>query len=244
MDKRAEGRGMNLYLDDSGDGGFKFGQGSSTHIVFAAVAFDDPTQLEVLSKEIDEIRKQYNYQGEIKFNKSSDEARCALLSAVATTDCRILAISADKRYIYQPKLRSEPAALKAFLIRMLLSNHFGCISNAKVFIDGKDTKGFSTEKSDVDYFMRMCNKKYPDTARAIRFVDSKRELGIQIADLVAGSLRRQLDEDDSKFFDLVRSKTFHSSNGNHWEFTRREVKKAKSDGSYVHPTKIKSGSTT
>ncbi|MGV0367218.1 DUF3800 domain-containing protein [Corynebacterium aurimucosum] len=234
---------MNIYIDDSGCGGFKFGQGSSVHLVFAAIIFDDPAALGDLSQKIGEVKKRFNYQGEIKFNKSKDVVRCSLLEAVGQSKCRIRMISADKRYIYRENLRNSPPALKSFLIRMLLSKHHGTISDAKVFIDGKDTKGFSTEKSDEDYFMRMCNRDFPDTAVAIRFVDSKANLGIQVADLVAGALRAQLDLGKSEFFTLVEPKTWHRAGGTNWDFTRRESEKDIAAGSYVQPWKIEAAHT-
>lgn len=206
--------------------------------MFAAIIFDDPASLGVLSRKIEEVKKRFNYQGEIKFNKSKDEVRRCLLEEVGQSECRIRMISADKRYIYKENLRNSPSALKSYLIRMLLSKHHDTISNAKVFIDGKDTKGFSTEKSDEDYFMRMCNREFPDTAAAIRFVDSRENLGIQIADLVAGALRAQLDMGKSEFFALVEPKTWRRAGGTNWDFTRRESDKDIAAGNYVQPWKI------
>lgn len=230
---------MNIYIDDSGCGGFKFGLGSSIHLVFAAIIFDDPASLERLSNGIAEKKKAYNYQGEIKFNKSSDEARGALLRVVGESDCRIRIISADKRFIYKKHLRQNPAALKSYLIRMLLSEHDGTISDAKIFIDGKDTKGFSTERSDEDYFLRMCNRKYENTANQIRFVDSKENVGIQVADLVAGACRSALDCGKNELFSLVEPKTRRKVGGTNWDFTTKEVRNAIAEDKYVQPWRMK-----
>ncbi|WP_160309190.1 DUF3800 domain-containing protein [Corynebacterium aurimucosum] len=230
---------MNIYIDDSGDGGFKFRYGSSVHLVFVAVIFDSPQVLEPLSDRIELVKRQTNYQGEIKFSKSSSKVKMALLKEIGGTDLRIRAIAADKRFIYSKKLRENPAALKAFLIRMLLSKHDKTISNAKVFIDGKDTRGFSEERSDVDYFMRMCNREYPDTAASVRFVDSEENVGIQIADMVAGALRRSLDRGENEYFDLVKPKTRRKLGGTFWNFTRKEVQQAKVDNNYVEPWNLK-----
>ena len=226
---------MNIYIDDSGDGGFKFGRGSSVHLVFVAVIFDSPQVLKPLSDRIELVKCQNNYQGEIKFSKSSSKVKMALLREIGGANLRIRAIAADKRFIYSEKLRGTPAALKAYLIRMLLSKHDKTISNAKVFIDGKDTRGFSEERSDVDYFMRMCNREYPDTAVSIRFVDSEENVGIQIADMVAGALRRSLDKGENEYFDLVKPKAERKSRGTFWDFTQKEVQRAKADKNYVEP---------
>ena len=37
---------MLIFLDESGDAGFKFGQGSSSHFVIALVIFDSPLDAE------------------------------------------------------------------------------------------------------------------------------------------------------------------------------------------------------
>ena len=229
---------MLVYVDDSGDGGFKFGAGSSCIAVFAAVIFDDPRELQKLAREIENIKKRFNYQGELKFSKNSDQARLHLLTAISNSGCRIMCLYADKRYIYTQKLKDEPRALKAYLLRMLLSQHDGKLHDAKVFIDGKDTKGFSTEKSDQSYFKRMCNRLYPNTATDIRFVDSKENIGIQIADLVAGSVFAFQERGDRRFFDVIGHKTRQSASGNLWNFTRQEELADIVRGTYILPSQI------
>lgn len=230
---------MNIYVDDSGDGGFQFDKGSSIFVAFAAVIFDNPQELEPLSDSIRELQKEHNYKGELKFNKNRPAARLAILDAIGQSQCRVRVIAADKRYIFRENLKESPSALKSYLIRQLLSQHDNTIHNAKVFIDGRDTRGFTTEKSDHSYFMRMCNRTYPSTASDFKFVDSKANIGIQVADMVVGAAREKYEKGNSEYFDKVKRKTWRKSGGSDWHFTQREVEEDILLGQYVQPWKMK-----
>ena len=66
---------MIVFLDESGDAGFKLGQGSSTYFVIALVIFDSFDDAEATAKVIQGLRGSLKLHShfEFKFNKMSDQ---------------------------------------------------------------------------------------------------------------------------------------------------------------------------
>ena len=64
---------MIIFIDDSGDPGFKLQKGSSSYFVIAFVLFDDPLEAERTSLAIKDLRRKLKASDyyEFKFNKKS-----------------------------------------------------------------------------------------------------------------------------------------------------------------------------
>lgn len=209
---------MHVYVDDSGDGGFKLDAGSSSHLVMAAVVFRDPGEIRRLADQVEQVRERFGTTREFKYSATSKKVKDAYFEAIEPVDFRVRAICIDKRKIFSETLRTDPSRFKSYAIRMLLTKNYGQISNAKVFIDGQDTKGF--EVSDEQYFMRMVNRETPGTISAVRFTDSKDSAPIQLADMVAGAIRCGSLHGDAckpKHLHMIRPRTWHPQ-GTLWYF--------------------------
>lgn len=209
---------MHVYVDDSGCGGFKLGHGSSSHLVMSAAVFRDTAEIQRLDDLLESDRHPRAPKCEFKFTKSNDARRARFFEVVDPVDFHVRAIVIDKTLVRSGHLRSNPAAFKSWAIRMLLTKHFGQIQNAKIFIDGKDTRGFGV--SDEAYLMRMVNREAPGTIGAVRFVDSKQSIGIQLADMTAGAINRAYCNEprrDGTYLRAFRRKTYQPR-GSLWLF--------------------------
>lgn len=208
---------MHIFIDDSGDGGFKFDSGSSSHLIMAATVFRDPAQIEHLKECMQRCCALNRFNTEFKYTKTKERVKDCFFACTATVDYSIWAIVMDKSKIYSPKLRSSPSALKSFAISQLLSHGFGNIHDAKVVIDGQDTKAFGI--TDQSYLMRMTNRYSPGTVTKVAYADSKQNVGIQLADMVAGAINRGVrrEKRDDKHFQLLRPRSFQPR-GSMWFF--------------------------
>ncbi|MGP9528156.1 DUF3800 domain-containing protein [Glutamicibacter sp. AOP5-A2-18] len=218
------GKYLHIFIDDSGDGGFKFDRGSSSHLVMAACIFRDPKDIEHLKACVDGCAQRNRQVHEFKYNKTKDRIKDCFFECTKTATYDVRAIVMDKSKIYSEKLRAEPAALKSYAIRMLLSRGFGTIYDAKVIIDGQDTKGFGM--SDSAYVMRMANSGQDrPVISSVGFGDSKQNRGLQLADMVAGSINRNFrtdrphDKKKSSHYQIIRPRTYYPS-GTVWDFTK------------------------
>ncbi len=54
---------MHVFIDDSGDPGFKLNKGSSSHFVIAMVIFDDELEIEKTAVAIKELKRKLKFSG-------------------------------------------------------------------------------------------------------------------------------------------------------------------------------------
>jgi hypothetical protein len=186
----------------------------------AACVFREPTQIELLARAIDDCRGQVRHYREFKYSATSRKVKDSFFSAIEPVRFIIRAIVIDKAKITSTNLRSSPPALKSFAIRMLLTKNFGQIRDAKVVIDGQDTGAFDI--SDESYLLRMVNRESPGTISAVKFDDSRSNIGLQLADMVAGAINcgfRTHKVCDTSDLQLIRPRTYQPA-GTLWHFCR------------------------
>lgn len=212
---------MLVFIDDSGDTGFKVEKGSSQVFVIALVIFDTTSDAEETALRIKRLRKELGHSEnfEFKFNKCSKEERRKFLSAVADARFRVRAIVMDKSRIYGKELRSSNESFYNYTVKMVLRHHWGTITDAKLRLDGHGSRRFRRALST--YLRRELNpalggKKIIDD---LKFVDSKRDVLIQLADMIAGAIRRSYDackEDRNLYKDIIQGRI-----QNIWNFGRQ-----------------------
>ena len=86
-----------IFIDDSGDPGFK--RASSSNFIMAAALFVDPDIATKLSNRISEYRKSLNWRKdyEFKFSKIRKDIIIELLNIVSVYDFEIYAVYIDKK---------------------------------------------------------------------------------------------------------------------------------------------------
>ncbi|TFC23378.1 DUF3800 domain-containing protein [Cryobacterium glucosi] len=209
---------MNVYIDDSGDSGFKFDSGSTSHLVMAACIFRDPKDIEQLANCVEGCAEKNRVATEFKYSKTKDTIKRCFFSCVSETKFSVRTIIIEKSKVHSPTLLENPSKLKSYAIRQLLSHSFGQITDAKIFIDGQDTKAFGME--DSKYFMRKVNEYCPGTLREISFADSKQNVLIQLADMVAGAVNhaeRTHKPSSAANLNLFKPRTYQPA-GSYWRF--------------------------
>jgi hypothetical protein len=186
--------------------------------VMAACVFKDPKEIEHLKYCMQLCAAKNGMRTEFKYSKTKERAKDCFFECTADVNFHVRAISIDKARIYSGKLRSSPSALKSYAIRQLLSKGFGTIFNAKVVIDGQDTRAFGID--DQAYLMDMANRSNPGTLSKVAWADSKQNVGIQLADMVAGAIQRGVrthKPSDAKHLLIVRPRTYQP-HGTLWHF--------------------------
>lgn len=186
---------MLVFLDDSGDPGFKVGQGSSKSFVIALVIFDDNLEAEETAIKIKRLRRSLGKDDnfEFRFNKCKYDYRCQFLKTVASRDFRIRAIIMPKDRIYDKShLRKSKESFYNFAIKTVLKFHGGTIQNARIRMDSHGERKLKREL--LAYLRREVGS---GVIRNIKIHDSKQDVLIQLADMVAGALRKAHDQEGS-----------------------------------------------
>lgn len=191
-----------VFIDDSGDPGFKLDRGSSSHFVIACVIFDDPLDAEEVALAIKKYRRSLGWgdHREFKFNKTKKKYIKELLEIVSRYNFRVRAICIDKSLIYSHELKNKQDSFYNHTIKLVLEKSEK-LSKADVRLDGHSGREY--KKSAITYLRREVNARSSKIAK-VRFVDSGTNVLIQLADLVAGSILRTTQPDKTDRDDYMK----------------------------------------
>jgi len=186
-----------VYLDESGDVGFKVGAGSSPALVVAAVILNSSADAETTAAAVHSYRTALGKGRPFRFHFSNlrREWRLGFLEAVRDCPFRVRAIVMRKDRIWSgSQLRRSGQHFYSFTMRMLLTRTFGDIREAKLFVDGE--AGRQSLRRMVSYLRRECNTPECRVFRDVRFVPKRdNNVLLQLADMVTGSIARSYRAD-------------------------------------------------
>lgn len=199
---------MIIFIDESGDAGFKINAGSSSVFVVALVIFTHELDAEEATQKVralkNLLKKSDNF--EFKFNKCNRKLRMQFLKSVKSAKFGIRATVFKKENISNKLLKSSGEKFYYYAINRTLTNSRDYIRNAKIRLDGLGKKSF--QRKLVSYLRKSLNtdgKTYIDN---LKFRDSKTDLLIQLADMVAGAIHRfyTMKTDAEHYIEIIESK--------------------------------------
>lgn len=184
---------MLVFIDESGDAGFKLHRGSSEVFVIIAVIFVDDLEAERTAVAIKEMRRNMGFSDkvEFKFNKSRKAIREEFLITINEFDFKICSIIVKKKDIRSLELKNNKDSFYGFIIKMLLQHSNNSILQASIKIDGSGNRVF--RKSFLTYLRKQLNSRQKKVIKRCRLVNSRNNVLIQMADMIAGSIRRSYD---------------------------------------------------
>jgi hypothetical protein len=180
---------MLVFIDESGDPGFKLGQGSSEVFVLAMVIFHDTAEAERTTSLIVDAQRRNRIKPEWKFAKSSNLARDDFFTTLAPARfaCRCLVIR--KELIRSENLKTNPRRFYSFFTRLMCQHDGGMLRDARIVIDGSGDRAF---KQELQSYMR---RELPQgTIKKMGFKDSRKDALVQLADMCAGAVARSYAE--------------------------------------------------
>ncbi len=136
-----------VFIDESGDPGFKVDRGSSRYFVIALIIFTDQLEAEETALIIKKHRRE-NYKNdnfEFKFNKLNHKRRKDFLETIKNCGFMIRAIVIKKDIIYSSELRNHKAHFYNYFLKQVLDKSENIINDAQVYIDGRGDKLFRRE---------------------------------------------------------------------------------------------------
>ena len=205
---------MFVYLDETGDTGFRFDRGSSRYFVITLLLIDDPIPLQVA---VDELRQSLGFAAgnEFKFYKSSEATRWAFLRMPRrqTFTARVLVI--DKHQMTRPYMQKRDTFYN-FLVQMVMRHDNGTIREAMLILD--ESVQSRKSKQLLTTYLRQALNANPDRRkiREVRYHRSTADNIIQATDMLSGAVYARYHRGDARYLDYIRPKI-----GDLWEWKPR-----------------------
>ena len=127
---------------------------------------------------------------------------------------RIRSIILSKNVIYSKYLRNSKDSFYNFALKQVLEHNNKSILKAKIRLDGSGEKVF--RKKLTLYLRKSLNSSTKKVMQNLRFRDSKNDVLIQLADMIAGSIRRYCEkntEDWNVYREIIKKREEDA-----WEF--------------------------
>jgi hypothetical protein len=197
---------MIIFIDESGDPGYKVEKGSSTVFIIIMVGIKEDLEAEEISERIGKLKEEMgkSVNHEFKFNKMTKQERIKFLLKTSKFEFEIRSlilfkgeIGGNQKYIDYP-----------FLLQRLFKENRSILRDARIRIDKIGSKRTNKEinvilrnsvtKSDGKKWIKNC-----------KFVDSRSNNLIQLADVIAGSVHRYYareKEDCDVYMKIIRNK--------------------------------------
>lgn len=192
---------MLVFIDDSGDPGLQLEKGSSKIFVIALIIFDDSLEAEETALKIKKLRRELGKTDdfEFKFNKCSKELRVRFLKRITDSKFRIQALIIKKRGVLEKEKRVSKESFYSQVIMRVLKYSRGTIKDAKLTLDGRGERVF--RKKFTSFLRKELNKPGDKVFKNLKFENSKSNVLLQLADMIAGSINRSFSEKgDAKMY--------------------------------------------
>lgn len=196
---------MLIFIDDSGDTGFKFGSGSSRYFVISLLIFDDNLEAEKMAVAIKELKRFHKLPDheEYKFNKSKERIRLEFLTCINQFSFRVRSLVVEKEVLHSPELHKKES-FYAYFIKQALKFSNGTVKDATIKIDGSGDRVF--RKNFLTYLRKELNSTERHIVKKCRLADSRSDALLQAVDMIAGSIRRSYEDADKQYRMAFRSK--------------------------------------
>lgn len=176
---------MIIFIDESGDPGLKNKKDSSPLFVISLVIFENDEDSTEVARLIEVYKKKIKYSPsyEFKFRKTKRKIIIGLLESIQFGKFKIRALVLDKSQI-KPSKNVCKKDLYHTLVALALEDSVISTPKCKVRLDGIADREFRNS------WRRYLRENGIVGRIDFKLVDSKSDPLIQLADLVAGSIRR------------------------------------------------------
>lgn len=199
---------MLIFIDDSGDPGFKFKKGSTRSFVVLLLIFKNEQEAEKTTTIIKALKQSLGFaEGvEFKFHKSSRRVREKFLRVINNCEFQIQSVVIDKALIRSGQLTLGKTSFYSYAIQIALEGAKQSILGANVWIDGGGGRIF--KRNFTAHLRQNLNTKGRKFIENCKIVNSKGNELIQMADMLAGAIRISYDtlRDDGAFYKSIIKK--------------------------------------
>lgn len=202
---------MNIYMDESGDLGFKGLPGSSKYIIITILLIHSRHPAKIFKFLFRKIREKYKIRKniEIKGENSTPRVRKEVLTRLAELDIEIFVHIAEKKNIL-PEFHGKKAKeyFYNYIVGIILND---CISGRKIahkdelplIIDERKQAKFPVYSLELKKYLEKKCKKYKLKVYSLSSIDS---YGLWAVDHVSWCIQRLEEHNDNTYFPIIKDK--------------------------------------
>lgn len=187
-----------VFLDECGAYGFEFSKsGTSKSFIVAAILIED-SDVDIVNSAIDAVRKKYFCGSEIKSKNVGGNygRRLRILNEIKDLPFSVFALVVDKQSIFADHgITKNKRTFYKFINQILYQELRTNITYLNIRADEVGSNEFCIEFAKY-VETKKCTSSLFDQ-QTYNFVNSKMDNGVQLADLIAGTLSYIYDEDKS-----------------------------------------------
>ena len=193
---------MLVFIDESGDAGFKLSSGSSPLFVVGMVVFKTDLAAQQAVARIEGIAQRVGHKSEFKFSSCRNDVRDVFFREMAKEDFEVRALIVEKSTAPMTNRRALADQFYRRFIQLLLRQQDEFLQDAKIVLDGKGSRDFkSALQSEIRGLMPA------GAVASLRLKDSKSDRLVQLADMCVGAIYRSHRCDkkqETKWFENIR----------------------------------------
>jgi hypothetical protein len=175
---------MLAFIDESGCPGFKLARGSDAVFAIGMVIFEDHEDALRTSERIAQFRARAHHHHEIKFAKSNDRVRDMFFEAVCDCPFRLRVMIVEKNEVRDTLLNDDREVFYEVCIGKLVRRAASRLHDVKLSVDGSGSAPFRRAMK------RRLRRDLSGRLVDLRFVDSRGDDFIQLADMCVGAVAR------------------------------------------------------
>ena len=183
------------YIDESGAYGFNFTKGGNSSCFIICAVLVKESDKELLDRSLDDVRKKYFGNGEIKSNhiKSDHRRRIKILYEIINLPFTCATLVVDKKAVFDSSgITKSKKTFYKFINGLLYNELRGPFSHLSIKADESGNNEYCSE------FIKYVQSKKKQISlfdeEIFTLVNSKNENGVQLADLIAGTLSYIYDD--------------------------------------------------
>jgi hypothetical protein len=181
------------FIDESGDPGFKFEQGSSPFFTIALVVFEDQEDAIACDQRIGLLHKEIQWQSEFHFKRNPDHVREAFIHAIVPYNFFYYGIVIDKKR-QQQLVQQFPGreTFYQYVCGLVFESAKEKLRDATVILDASGNREFG--RALAQYLRGKMNTRTMKRVGKLKMQRSHGNNLIQLADYIAGILNRSMQQ--------------------------------------------------
>src|SRR3989344_2274372 len=200
---------MLVFVDESGDPGFKLERGSSRFFTVALVAFEDDDEALACDQRIALLRRELRWpeDSEFHFKRNSDRVRRLFPQAIAPYNFFYygIVLNKDPNKLWGEGFRNKESFYK-YACSLVFENAREKLERATAVMDKSGNLDFRRQLAR--YLVRKTKEKNSRAIRKLKMQRSSSNNLLQLTDYIAGVLNRSV-EGKKKFADDYRRMIAH-----------------------------------